>query len=150
MKKMTMNLVAMLALAIVSLTSFAAIVGTVNVTAKVPFEFSVSGKVMPAGEYQMSSAGLNNLLVIRNFDKRMAAGAVTTHPQADNVIAQTRLEFRRYGSQYFLAKVWIKGSNEIVEFQRSSQERKAAEEFRNLAGVTAHPEIVSVSAVAAE
>jgi hypothetical protein len=150
MKKMTTNLVAMMALAIVSLTTFAAAIESVRVKANVPFEFSVANKVMPAGEYEMTEASLNKLLVIRNFGKRQAAGAVAVREQAGKTITQSSLEFRRYGSQYFLAKVWIKGSHEIVTFQQSSQERKAADELRNLAGVTAQPEIVTVNAVAAE
>ena len=118
---------------------------------KVPFVFSVSGKTMPAGDYTLSEqGGSKNVLVIRDFEQKTAAGALTQAVTGKGAAQKSRLEFRRYGTQYFQANVWIAGQNEGLEFMRTAAERRAADELKNIAGRQAQPELVVVKMTAAE
>ena len=112
--------------------------------ANIPFDFTVNGKTLAAGQYTVEQGSTQNVLVIRNWETKQAAAAIT---QGCGVGAdsQPRLIFRRYGNQYFLAKVISDTSGN--ELMRSKAEREAAKAGRDrLAMKDAAPEIVTVSA----
>ena len=117
---------------------------------KVPFAFSVNGRTMPAGEYSITEQGAHHLLVVRNFAEKKAIGVLIQAVPGKQTNANTRLEFRRYGSQYFLASLWLAGQTEGMEMQRTDAERRAAEALKNIAGVPAQPELVVVNVAATE
>jgi hypothetical protein len=85
--------------------------GRTRMTARIPFEFSVGDKTMPAGNYtvsQINPASDRVVLQLRNQD-----GDATAMLQMNAVTGEApetaKLVFRRYGSQYFFAEAWIDG-----------------------------------------
>ena len=80
----------------------ASVFGTLK--ANVPFDFMVNGKQMPAGKYDIKSGSIGNTIECISAEESRAAvaQAATTDSRKGD---EARLVFRRYGSQYFLAKV---------------------------------------------
>ena len=80
---------------------------TSRMTTNIPFEFTVAGKTMPAGEYEVWKAPNSAMIVLRGIDHRTSAlslamgGPITS----SNPAADSRLIFNRYGNQYFLHAV---------------------------------------------
>jgi hypothetical protein len=78
-----------------------------KLTANIPFEFTVAGKTMPAGEYEVWKALTSSMIVLRGVDERTSAlsmvmgSPITSRDPA----VDTRLVFNRYGNRYFLRAV---------------------------------------------
>jgi len=78
--------------------------------ANVPFEFTVGGKNLPAGQYTIT--GLFNsgeTVVVSNGDEsavRLTNGMISSETQS-----KSKLVFHRYGERYFLSEVWTAGEN---------------------------------------
>lgn len=74
-------------------------------TFKVPFEFKVGSKVLPAGDYKVyvedqtvrlqKNDGNGNVIAITR--RKIGTGRAET---------EVKLTFRRYGDQYYLSQVW--------------------------------------------
>src|SRR5688572_28528003 len=77
----------------------------------VPFDFIVSDKTLPAGEYivMRSTRGSAEGLRIQSQDSRHGAYVNTLPVGAADIQEQTKAVFRRYDNQYFLSQVWISG-----------------------------------------
>ncbi|MCX6635752.1 MAG: hypothetical protein NT090_11830 [Acidobacteria bacterium] len=76
------------------------------VKARIPFDFAVAGKQLPAGVYTVERQSSPGVLMLRD-----AAGRVDVlflaMPVYTNTDAQTpMLVFNKYGDRYFLAKIW--------------------------------------------
>jgi hypothetical protein len=83
---------------------------SLSAQANIPFSFVVSGKTLPAGEYNVRRATSPDTLSIRAVgggEGAFSTFAPTTEASARRGIA--RLVFHRYGNQYFLAQVWTSG-----------------------------------------
>jgi hypothetical protein len=95
-----------------------------NFTVVVPFDFSVSGKTFPAGEYNVgrSTQGSEGLM-IRARDGRGGAYLLTKPIQTDNNQPQTMVVFNRYDNRYFLSQVWIAGKRTGRELFKTRKER---------------------------
>src|SRR3982750_3133878 len=65
----------------------------------VPFEFNVGGKVMPAGEYAVSSETLIVRIQSKDRKQNVAVLPVSTRI-APLSRTEVKLKFRRYGDQY--------------------------------------------------
>jgi hypothetical protein len=97
---------------------------TVPLRANIPFQFHVGEKVMPAGQYQV--AGLNNstsVIKVTSAEKKTAALALKNTIRAKSDAAESRLVFRRYGNEYFLAQVFTEGTEVGSELPKSKAER---------------------------
>ena len=95
-----------------------------TVNAKVPFEFMVGDKALPAGEYSIRSmtAGAE-ALAIRNEDSDKTAIRLSNTVTRSNAPEKTTLLFHRYGQQYFLFQVWHGGETTGRQLIKSKQER---------------------------
>ena len=94
-------------------------------TVKVPFDFSVSGKTFPAGEYMVIRVGVSrDALTMCSKDGKGSASALTKTIETRDIQNQTRIVFRRYGKQYFLSQVWISGRSTGRELFTSKVERE--------------------------
>ena len=145
MKKQIAAIVATLSIVItLTVTGLAGLHSTV--TAKIPFDFMVSGKTLPAGIYTIAQGTSKSTLVIRSRDNRVAIGALTMEA-TDKSKAQARLVFRRYGNQHFLAQVYDGGS-EGQELPKSKAEREAAKSDH--LALNAAPEIITLNAQAGQ
>ncbi len=143
MKKQILSVV--VTLSVIITLSVAVLAGlSRNLEANIPFDFMVNGKTLPAGRYVVEQGSTQNVLMIRSWETKQAAGAVTMGCKA-NADGKPKLIFNRYGDQYFLAKVLSQAGGH--EFLKSKAEREAARAKRDdLTMKDAAPEIITVSA----
>ena len=145
MKKTTLNLMLTLT-CIAALTALAlAAVPATLMTAKIPFAFHVGNNTFPAGTYVVSRASSPDIVILRNEQAAKNVGTITRANFSRTANEKAQLEFRRYGDQYFLARVMPAGSDTNLELQKSRSERDAADGAKNLAGTSAKPEIVTIA-----
>jgi hypothetical protein len=90
------------------------------VVANVPFEFMVNNKMIPAGECVVKSTD-GTVLTISNFEARKAALVSSSHEDAAKS-DRTVMVFQRYGSQYFLSEIRIKGAEVSYKLPQSRAE----------------------------
>lgn len=147
MKKQITTTVATLSLFIaLAAIGFAAGLGT-KLTVKVPFDFTVNGKTLAAGNYVVTNGASASTLIIRNEETGDSAGVIVRNEDAGKA-GQAQLIFRRYGNQHFLTTVT--DGQKALELPKSSAERKAARGTDNLANNELEPEIVRVNAAAGQ
>ena len=148
MKKQTLMIVATVGF-LIALSTVSAFAQTVNpVTAKIPFEFSVNNRTLPAGNYTLGKMMSNSLVVVRSQDRKVAIASLATVTTNNKETAATQLIFHRYGNQYFLARIEMEGRENGLDLPKTKAEREAAQKAseRHLAKNGGAPEIVTVSA----
>ena len=122
-----------------------------GLTADIPFEFSVSGQKLPAGQYWISraqQASGDTVLQIRSTDghstaTRFSIPVVTFHPKK-----RGQLIFHKYGEQYFLSEVWPAAGERGRAFPKTNAERQLERDARNnVVGAVKAPkaEVVTVA-----
>ncbi|MBS1789941.1 MAG: hypothetical protein JST85_19615 [Acidobacteria bacterium] len=141
MKKQITTIVATLSLFVAMTVVGIAGLGT-SLKAKIPFNFNVAGKALPAGNYIVMNGAVRGTLIIRSVEKGNAVTTIVqnTDGKGDN---KASLTFRRYGNQYFFASVT--DGDKTSEALVTKAERAAARE-NHLAMETAKPEIVTIAA----
>jgi hypothetical protein len=129
MKKQSLRIFLMFGfLAILAVSSAHAQSGK-ELTANIPFSFSVEGKTFPAGEYRVERLNPRAdpaALAIKSADGRMKRVVLTAPVQADEMQEMAKLVFTRYGDQYFLAQVWTGVDKAGLELPKSRSERTLA------------------------
>jgi hypothetical protein len=96
--------------------------GAHEVRAHVPFDYKVGGALMKSGNCSITPAGTANALAIRCDGSQPAmilTGAVSSKPAAE-----TKLVFRKYGDQYFLAQIWVQGEETGVQLPKTRFEKE--------------------------
>jgi hypothetical protein len=143
MKKQILNtVIALGAIVAMSIAGFAGLDRSVE--ANIPFDFMVGGEKLPAGKYTVETGVAQRTLIVRNWKTKRAAGAITQDYQV-RAGSKPQLVFRRYGNQYFLARVLTYSSG--IELPKSKAEREAAKAKRDFVTMKdAEPEIVTVNA----
>lgn len=145
MKKQITTIVTMLSLISV-LTALGIAAGLArSITANIPFNFTVSGKTLPAGKYDVTNGTTQGMLILRNAESHEAV-AVITQRADDKMDEKAILVFRRYGNQHFLAS--ISDGYKTRELLVTKAERNAARGGDHLAMNDSKPELVSISATA--
>ena len=110
---------------------------TMDVRASVPFPFRAGAGVMPAGDYTIHHS--NGVLRIQEADGNHAAALLLTNAVTrSNRLPNARLEFHRYGENYFLAAVWTPDSPDGCALPITRSEKE-------IAGRLGLPEPVSVA-----
>jgi hypothetical protein len=106
---------------------------TIRMKANVPFDFIVNGSSLPAGEYTIQSFGAidGKTLRLGNVGSRQGALVNTVGMDAAKASGQTKLIFHRYGDRYFLAQVWIAGSDHGQALPVSHRESELARDYQN-------------------
>ena len=80
-------------------------------TVNIPFEFSVEDHYLPAGQYVVFTVTPERSIRIASADGKPSAIVNTVPNYAEAPSTNSRLVFRRYGDDYFLAQVWTAGQN---------------------------------------
>lgn len=147
MKKQVLKIFSMVSLA-VTLAAAAVYANPAGpLKANIPFDFSVGNKTLPAGVYTVASITVTDTLRIRREDGRAAVMIQTHGVQARRGQDQTKLVFRRYGNQYFLAQIWTAGDSEGRELRKSRTERELLKSgSKYLAKAVENPEVVYILA----
>jgi hypothetical protein len=114
-----------------------------RVEVNIPFDFSAGKATLKAGTYSIKRTSAN-VLVIRSVDEKTTAlvNAPLTIGSRDSKAGE-RLVFNQYGSQYFLAQVWLSVDTGRQLFT-SNAETKAARAFK-LANNNAKPKRVEIA-----
>jgi hypothetical protein len=130
-------------LAMLAVTSVKA-QNTGNMSISIPFDFAVSGKTLPAGEYylQRSTEGAQVVVQIRNRDRALVYLSQTHPIQNSEVQAEPKLVFNKYGDQLFLSQVWLSGRSTGEELSKTARERGLQRDF---AGNQRKPESVAIA-----
>ena len=97
-----------------------------GVKAKVPFNFTVSGKTLPAGEYMMIAS--LHLVSIEDGDGRIVAKVLANELSGQSAGATGRIIFHCYRDRCFLAEVWSPAHDNGRELPRSRAEATLAKE----------------------
>ncbi|MCM3906277.1 MAG: hypothetical protein ND866_31705 [Pyrinomonadaceae bacterium] len=114
-----------------------------SVVADVPFEFTVGGKSLKAGEYSVRAfTASGDTLLIRNQDSNAAIIQLTNSIRARIAPEQGKLVFHRYGQRYFLSEVWTTGEPTGRQFRKSAEERAIE---RQLAAISSKSELAQSS-----
>lgn len=117
-----------------------------SLVVNIPFDFTVAGKLLPAGQYQLerSTQASTEGLSLRNVDGNAGVFVLTSTLQSNERQSQSRLVFKRYKDQYFLSQFWTSGEASGRELIKSDRELNAE---RELARAGDAPERVSVAVV---
>jgi len=124
MKKQT--LIAASLCLVVGLAAVSANAQAGGVKAKVPFNFAVSGKTFPAGEYTMIAS--SHLVNIEDGDGRIVAKVLANEVSGRSAGENGRIIFHCYRDRCFLAEVWSPRQENGREFPTSRPEANLAKE----------------------
>jgi hypothetical protein len=115
-----------------------------HLTITVPFDFKVEKTTLPAGTYTIYRTATNDAhgFLIRDESGRAEVLFITHSVQTRDVPARDRLEFRRFGDQYFLARFWWEGDNTGRELAYYHVELEIA---GGPAEKVAPPEVISIA-----
>jgi hypothetical protein len=100
-----------------------------RLTANIPFDFSVAGQKLPAGKYWINRAQPSNgdtVIQIRSTDGRSNIARLTIPVFGFDPVKTSSLVFNRYGDEYFLSVIWVKGGVTGRELPKSRAEREVA------------------------
>ena len=99
------------------------------VAVSIPFNFVVGNELYPAGNYLMSTWGVvRESILIQNRDE-LRYRMIPTHTcQKLERAEKTVLIFHRYGDQYFLEQVWLKGNTIGRQFFKGNLETQLAKD----------------------
>ena len=128
MKKQIMR--ALLGLAIITTLAVSAYAqADQRITVHIPFDFVVSGRQLPSGDYRVRriSKDSQSALFIQSEDGRGAAMVFTQAGPREPLRAELR--FRQYGESYFLSEVSIPGTASVREIPRTKSEDKRVREL---------------------
>jgi hypothetical protein len=107
--------------------------GTVKVS--IPFSFTANQVAMPAGDYTVKNSGSAGVLLISSDDASQHGLISTMSVESNSRSTQTKLIFHRYGDQYFLSQVWVRGeaSGRELPKTRAEKELMARSSFETVA-----------------
>ena len=78
----------------------------------VPFAFSAGKQILPAGNYYVTAITPENTIALVSSPDGQHSLILADLPNySDSPSADSRLVFQKYGNEYFLTQVWVKGDN---------------------------------------
>jgi hypothetical protein len=122
MKKLALSLIGALSML---LLGGSALAQTVHIRLTVPFDFNAGNKILPAGEYELRSAGQPDnpgMLEICRMDGQVEMYIHASDLESTSAASETKVVFRHYGNIYFLSQVWTQGTRAGWEFPKTREE----------------------------
>jgi len=98
--------------------------------ANVPFNFQMGEALMPAGKYKIQESG--DLLIVRAENGKRTAVSLTMPTSRSAVSNNPKLEFNRYGDDYFLATIWNPTSHDGRALLKTAREKELASQHRTI------------------
>ena len=145
-------------LSLVSMFSLCAAVASANaqlsipIKAKIPFDFNVGNKKLPAGEYTFSRLSVvsdSKVMLVRG----VGVGVLQSTSEAEVLTPknESTLVFHKYGDQYFLEQIWTGGEQEGTQLPESRGERTTRSQLgqiqhSNMSGKVMKSETVEIVA----
>ena len=113
-------------LTLMAVVAHAQLPGTA-IRATIPFEFTVRGRTLPAGNYEITRINDEAMdLKIQNVDHKRDETLFETLPLYERSSPHRNvLVFHRYGDSYFLSEVVTAGEQTARELRTSRAERQA-------------------------
>jgi len=147
-------------LSLVSMFTLCAAVASANaqlsnpIRAKIPFDFNVGDKKLPAGDYsfsRLSGASDNRVISISSADASTHLFQSTFEASVLTAKNKSILVFHKYGDQYFLEQIWTGGEQEGTQLPESRGERTARRQLaqtqqRNMSGKATRAETLDIVA----
>ncbi len=104
---------------------------SMDLKAKIPFDFRIGDKLMPAGEYRVQHQ--STLLTLRQEGGDHAAASRLTGPSSRRESTEKGiLQFTRYGNEYFLSKVFNAGARDGRALPQTKKEQEVARRANNV------------------
>jgi hypothetical protein len=122
MKKLALSLIGALSML---LLGGSALAQTVHIRLSVPFDFNAGNKILPAGEYELRSAGQPDnpgMLEICRMDGTVEMYIHASDLESPSAARETKVVFRHYGNIYFLSELWTAGTRAGWEFPKTRAE----------------------------
>src|SRR4029077_8372230 len=94
-----------------------------RVLADIPFDFSIGNTTLKAGSYTVEQLQ-SGIIVFSSDDGNEHQFALTFPGDSDKQSQEPHFVFIRYGSEAFLKRVFLSGSDDCYELPESSRERK--------------------------
>ena len=94
--------------------------------AKVPFDFWLGQKLMPAGGYSIYHLGNGTVLLRGENGNRTTAMLLANRLLRPNPHQAGKWEFTRYGDVYFLSKVWTPNQRDGYSMPKTAREKELA------------------------
>ena len=122
------GLISVLVLLAALLTTSASAVPSGSIAFSVPFDFSVAGKTLPAGDYLVvrSTLNSNDILSVRRVDGHEGVYVLTSPVRAREIQNDSKLVFNRYENKYFLTEFWTSGEDSGRKVIKSEAEQSLA------------------------
>jgi hypothetical protein len=102
---------------------------TTKAVANVPFEFKVGETLMPAGHYEIDES--RDLLTVFQSKDRLTVMRLTIPDSRSTASPDAKLQFTRYGDEYYLTSVWDAGGKDGRTLLPSKEERALAKRARS-------------------
>jgi hypothetical protein len=99
---------------------------SVDMRATIPFAFHAGPRLMPAGEYMIAGAGPWVALRAEGGSAPAVAIVLTNNATGADSSRNSRVEFHRYGNEYFLSKIWNSFSREELQVPPVAREKELA------------------------
>ncbi len=144
MRKQAYTVIAMFVLfGSMALVAQAQTSGGTRLIARIPFEFSVGDKTLPAGEYTVLSVNADSSNVVLRIQSQHGKASAMVRMMTVTGTAQesAKLIFHRYGNQYFFAAAWVDGDTYGLQAQSPRAERALQ---HDLAGIKMTTESVAL------
>jgi len=123
------------------ITAGKAIAQDYAVQATIPFNFTVNGSELPAGNYTLGS-DVTSPRILKISDRSQHVHIlVMAEPSGDQKRKANQLVFHKYGNQYFLSEIRSQESAINVQLATSKQEKRARGETQQ-AGVRVNDEVM--------
>ena len=118
-----------------------------SIRVQIPFDFTVRGKTLPAGEYEVRRVNDEPIgLLLRNMHDKHDNVVFETEPKIDRTITKRdELIFTRYGDSYFLSEIVTAGEQTGEEVSPTHRERELRREM--MTQNQTQPETVTVAAL---
>lgn len=110
----------------------------------IPFDFTVEGRTLPAGDYEVRRISDEPTgLLIQNVRRRRDEAMFQTEPRDERRVPNhSLLVFHRYGDSYFLSEVMTAGQETAEDLRPTRAERTLRSE---MAKNNVEPETVTVA-----
>ena len=116
---------AMLVLALMLVSTGAALaqLGDTGIKARVPFDFVLGNKAVPAGEWTVQSASMSGVLLIQNTGAKVGVLSTSQRDETKKPAGSCALVFHRYNNRYFLSEIEIEGSRIAYQLPEGKTQR---------------------------
>ena len=99
---------------------------SLNLNTKVPFDFTIGSRVMPAGDYEVRGDTVRGALIFQRADRAVSHAVISIPVQAMQPPAKGKLVFTCYDGRCFLSQLWSPLSATGRQFPKSKLQIEVA------------------------